>query len=255
MTVDTSPGPAMGLLADIPLSFVLYILTCCTRVHIRFHAFSHLFFFFERIHYCPMFNLHRRLKRSPSLMLQDRFTHMSGTLFTFDRTLDSRSAFEPSGHVSGTAAFDTTHPHLSPSSSSSLGISSSDQVLLYIEEGVFTTSSGLQLHVHKRYCWVWTPESALLRVFFVKPGSDSSPDYLFLELSSSSSSAGVSSEEGEVRKDRHHCGSDVYDAEYRLEGLLKGEKEWSVRYDVHGPKKDYTSLTTYRRTRPPSNAR
>lgn len=173
---------------------------------------------------------------------------LSGSSFSFERTLESRTPFEPSGHVSGTAAF-TYHPNLFSSSPLGLISSQSDQVLLYSEEGLFKTTdnSSSGLRVYKRYCWVWTPESSLLRVFFVKPqsanNSHPSPEDLFLELPAG---------EGEVRKSRHHCGQDVYEAEFRLEGLFnnKGEEDWSVRYDVHGPKKEYTSLTTYRRRSP-----
>ena len=180
-----------------------------------------------------------------------------GSSWRFSRMLTSALPTHPSGSVRGTATF----ARLSPSASTA-SASGAPPALLYVEEGVFTTTTQHVFTARQKYVYqLGSPvasteedETACLSVHFYEEGKGIGG--LFVEM-------GELEEEGEkgfwkaTNREQHLCAADLYTASWRVgRGMLgKGNSEggaeedqwWEVRYDVKGPKKDYVSETRYTR--------
>lgn len=166
------------------------------------------------------------------------FATLSKPTWHFTRTLSSLLPTHPSGTVTGTATFTPLSPH----------------TLLYSENGAFTTATGLEFSVRKKYVYQLTNPGrtpSIVVKFFddVGDGGGEGEGGVFVEM-------------GELREDaeavwvaenkaQHVCGEDLYRARWRFGSGMVGENGggmwWEVRYDVKGPRKEYVSTTRYER--------
>ncbi|EFQ91065.1 hypothetical protein PTT_12201 [Pyrenophora teres f. teres 0-1] len=179
----------------------------------------------------------------------------------FTRTLTSSLPTHPSGQVTGTATFT---PCALPSTF--------PPTLLYAEEGVFTTDTGVEFTARKRYIYQlktttsheeksakgdadymslsFFDDAALPRSHIGKGVGDKGEGIgaLFVEMGDLEGTAELAARNRET----HLCGGDLYTASWVFgRGMLGGERGggehvwWEVQYDVKGPKKDYVSKTRY----------
>jgi hypothetical protein len=124
---------------------------------------------------------------------------------------------------------------------------------LYIESGIFKTTSGLEMHMSRR--WIWrisfattppdsTKHKYMVRIFFVKSDGETE-DYLYNELGFEQRN-----ECKMVAYAEHPCGDDFYKSTYEM--TFRGENErllekFEVVHEVQGPAKDYISKTYHSR--------
>lgn len=156
------------------------------------------------------------------------------------RELSSKLDTHPSGIVQGTATFTP----LAPGSNS----------LLYTEEGEFITTSGLRMTVRRKYVYVLKEEdgSKHIAVHFDEEGQEIGS--LFVEMGT------LELKDGRIyveNREQHLCAADLYSSKWEFSLLISQEQNeyitkglgasWKVEYDVKGPKKDYSSSTTYTR--------
>ncbi|PSN71180.1 hypothetical protein BS50DRAFT_570585 [Corynespora cassiicola Philippines] len=198
-------------------------------------------------------------------------TLLSRSPWPFSRTLTSTLPTHPSGRVTGTATFSPLDlPHSSPPSSTS------QNALLYAEEGDFETTTGMRFSARRKYIYVLDPGSGtgeseagdgisrdgpgkegddpFVKVHFHDPTLPHGLGGLFVEMGD----VGPATDAGRSvytarNRERHLCAEDLYAASWRFgAGMVEetDEKElgdvwWEVRYEVSGPKKDYVSVTRY----------
>lgn len=186
-----------------------------------------------------------------------------------ERDLVSKLPSHPSGHWSGTARFllrqgtkDGLQCLQDGATSGSNAESNDDPGLeyLYIEEGTFSTSTGISFPATRRYVWRYDEKTDKLSVWFVRTGDKYSrkdpkrdeeqmrADYLFHEVEfvvPTDTIANVS--EGWEAKAGHLCVEDFYDVKYNFVFKAVNLKEWRLAYTVKGPQKDYTIDGVYRR--------
>ncbi|KAF9694950.1 hypothetical protein EKO04_007202 [Ascochyta lentis] len=188
------------------------------------------------------------------------FTALPSHTWSFTRTLRSTRPTHPSGTVTGVATFTAT-----PQPST----------LLYVEQGTFTTDTGLTLSTRRKYVYqLLAPRNDLAPRIVVRFFDDDARREdvgaggegvggVFVEmdeLSEEEEGAGVWVARN---KERHLCGEDLYAASWRFSGAMVGANIesakktesageavkrgvwWEVRYDVKGPGKDYVSTTRY----------
>jgi tRNA A64-2'-O-ribosylphosphate transferase len=187
-------------------------------------------------------------------------------LWKFTRTLQSALASHPSGTVTGSATFRRCSYAGAPPDSSTM---------LYSEEGEFVTESGQRFTARRKYVYQLRVgddrgNGKKVAVFFF---DDEKMPRGQSENGVGESGEGIGGlfvETGELavngsaheakNRAQHLCGEDLYAASWRFgEGMTRsrngeGSQEsegnklwWEVRYDVKGPKKDYTSETRYER--------
>lgn len=190
--------------------------------------------------------------------------HSRGSHWRFTRTLTSALSSHPSGTVTGTATF-------VPFALSSSLLSSEDakpsftpnvpDALLYCEEGEFVTTTGLRFQTTRKYVYRLKydspdDEAARIAVHFYPDGSSNTKEIggLFVEMDNLQTSIDGGQTALEASNiEQHLCAEDLYAASWRFDSRM-GEGDgiegtwWEVRYEVKGPKKDYTSCTAYRRT-------
>jgi hypothetical protein len=143
------------------------------------------------------------------------FASLPARGWAFRRELASR--LEGSGVVEGEASF-------APRGADEL---------LYEECGIFRLLSGPTFDVRKTY--LWRRRQDHLALHFDEPGEG-----LFHLVSLSTVGNAVRG-----ACERHPCGDDVYESSYAFEVAEGVLGRWSVRHDVRGPTKDYTSITVY----------
>lgn len=187
-----------------------------------------------------------------------------------ERDLISKLPSHPSGHWSGTAKFllrkgtkDGLQCIQGDATSTPDAESEDDPCLeyLYIEEGIFSTSTGISFPATRRYIWRYNEKTDKLSVWFVRTGDKFSrkdpkrdeeqmrADYLFHEIEftvPTDPMANVS--QGWEAKAGHLCVEDFYNVKYNFVFNAVNLKEWRLGYTVNGPQKDYTIDGVYRRT-------
>lgn len=177
------------------------------------------------------------------------FRSLLGT-WRLERDLSSKLPSHPSGHFSGTAQFllrqKTSHGLQCSSDGNSVPTDEEGLEYLYIEEGEFKTESGFGFKATRRYIWRFDEKRDVLSVWFVKPEELKTADYLFHEIEFKQPEEGKR-DEGWKAGAGHLCIDDFYDVEYGFKFQAVNLKEWSVGYNVRGPKKDYTIRGKYTR--------
>ena len=126
-----------------------------------------------------------------------------------------------------------------------------DAELLYSEEGELITDAGFRLMGSRRYVYRYQAASDSISAWFVKNDENAAVDYLFHELRF----LGNSDEQylpdnkdhyATKRAEGYHlCVEDHYTAEYSFEIRHNRRCCWTLNYDVHGPKKKYTTESVY----------
>lgn len=147
------------------------------------------------------------------------------------RTLNSALPQYPSGTFRGTASFhprDPTAPEYSAE-------------MLYVEDGELTTLQGFVMRGHRRYVYR-LKDGAGISSWFVK--SDGlTVDYLFHTLAFE-----IDEHEGwKAIGSSHLCLEDYYESDYRFYFNGVNIKKWELGYQVNGPKKDYSTKSTFSR--------
>ena len=170
------------------------------------------------------------------------FREMQGA-WTLRRVLRSAMPTYPSGTFYGKA-------FLTPRVPTETGY---DAELLYLEEGQLITDAGLRLTGSRRYVYRYQAASDSISAWFVKNDDNAIVDYLFHELRF----LGNSDEQylpnnqdlhATKRAHGHHlCVEDHYVAEYNFENRYSRRCCWTLKYDVQGPKKKYTTESVYTR--------
>lgn len=140
------------------------------------------------------------------------------------------------GTVSGSANFERRDP-TSPDTAAEY---------LYIEDGKFTTTTGMVLQATRRWIWRYHDSAATeapISVHFVKADGETE-DYVYNLLTFPPKEGSEIVDGREVLKARaeHPCGDDFYVSTYEFT-MAMGKFE--VRHEVKGPSKDYISRTTY----------
>lgn len=193
-----------------------------------------------------------------------------------ERDLVSKLPSHPSGHWSGTARFllrqgtsdglqcvqqgdNTTTTAAAPSGAEDEDDYDPGLEYLYIEEGTFSTGTGISFPATRRYVWRYDERRDRLSVWFVRTGDQYArkdpkrdeeqmrADYLFHEVEFLTVPAADTSKEGWEAKAGHLCIEDFYDVRYHFVFNAVNLKEWRLGYTVKGPHKDYTIDGVYRR--------
>jgi tRNA A64-2'-O-ribosylphosphate transferase len=177
----------------------------------------------------------------------------------FTRTLRSVLASHPSGTVTGSAKF---------SRCSYAGAPPNTSTVLYSEEGEFVTNNGLRFTARRKYVYrlrvdANTKQGKNIAVFFFDDEKMPRGQSVYGVGENGEAIGGLFVETGELaieggayttkNREKHLCGEDLYSASWKFGDAMteptKGEEGrhqwWEVRYDVKGPKKDYTSETRY----------
>ncbi|KAL6716609.1 WD repeat-containing protein 6 [Lecanora helva] len=176
---------------------------------------------------------------TPTLTKQ-LFDSLEGS-WNLSRSIDSRLLSYPSGNFTGTTFFEKRSP--------------SDRTFaaeyLYSEKGDFMTVSGVTMEATRQYVYRYDGSSDVISVWFVKPNDGSTVDYFFHSLDFSSLAWGdpngsKDNGQGEVIAKGHHlCNEDSYSSEYDFQLEDFRLNQWSLKYRVAGPKKDYTTVAVY----------
>ena len=173
----------------------------------------------------------------PQSRTRSLFQNMLGE-WTLNRTIKSKLSNYPSGVFRGTA-------RITPKESSNKIY---DLECLYEEEGTLTTEQGISLRGSRRYVYRYQEKTDTISAWFVKPESKSVVDYLFHEVKfKTPDQMRYSKNKGKVTKAQGHhlCIDDDYDAEYEFISKSETLEKWSIKYQVVGPKKDYTLNASY----------
>ena len=157
------------------------------------------------------------------------------------RVLKSALSTYPSGVFQGTASFISRYP-------TDLQYQGE---YAYIEEGELSTETGLSIKGGRRYVYRYQESSDTITAWFVKADNAANVDYLFHEvkfrkpLTVSADIAVAKTIDVLTAYGYHLCVEDHYTAEYNFQYSNKSMCEFSVKYIVDGPKKDYTAHATY----------
>ncbi|PVI02716.1 hypothetical protein DM02DRAFT_289711 [Periconia macrospinosa] len=185
----------------------------------------------------------------------------SGKPWTFTRTLTSNLPQHPSGTVNGNATF-VPFATSSPEHNQTASAMHIANTLLYSEEGEFSTTTGLTLQTRKNYIYRLgsdapqeTPTRIAVHFYLDEAWKEERVGGLFVEMDAMKVAWGDGGNAilEAKNKEQHLCAEDLYAASWRFDMNLAGDagasgQWWEVHYIVKGPKKDYTSHTTYRRT-------
>ena len=170
------------------------------------------------------------------------FTGLKGN-WTLCRVLKSAIPSYPSGTFRGKASL-TTRPPTD---------SDYEAELLYFEEGELLTDKGFQLKGSRRYVYRYQAKSNSISAWFVKNDDDATVDYLFHQLQyQGSNGEEYQSDESNMHvpssaRGYHLCIEDQYVAFYTFEHRASTMTKWTLKYNVKGPKKDYTTDATFTR--------
>ncbi|KAF8854121.1 flavin-containing monooxygenase-like protein [Acephala macrosclerotiorum] len=164
------------------------------------------------------------------------FRALQGT-WSLSRTIRSQLATFPSGTLTGTASF-------IPRSSTD---ENADMEYLYFEEGDFRPSWGGTMTARRSYVYHYTEKGDSMDVWFTK-GDGKMSDYFFHKLEFLVEGRRKSLDEPWRAKSSHLCIEDLYNVEYEF--FFKGTtiEKWTSKYNVKGPKKDYTIENLYMRS-------
>ena len=177
--------------------------------------------------------------RQSSSVTKAIFSRLIGK-WNIERTLESMISTYPSGTFRGTA-------HLSSRLSTDKAY---DAEYVYVEEGQLTTYQGLSLRASRSYVYRFQEDTNSITAWFVKSGKDAVVDYFFHRITFDETIGEQASKKlaPYVASAHHLCVDDVYTVAYtfRLSEVLS-LNDWSIRYDVKGPKKDYTTHARYTR--------
>ncbi|KAL8961686.1 MAG: hypothetical protein Q9193_001794 [Seirophora villosa] len=157
-----------------------------------------------------------------------------------NRTINSALPSYPSGNFKGKATFERRQP-------SAEGY---HDEYLYSESGTFSADQGLTFQASRQYVYRYQPSSDAISAWFVKPDDRSTVDYLFHELRMEdrreTDDRQVSQDHLVVRASAYHlCVDDHYTPDYKFQlkdGILD---DWSLKYHVKGPQKDYIAEACY----------
>lgn len=167
------------------------------------------------------------------------------------RTYVSRLPEYPSGPSTGTGDFIPRKASKIPGASGT-AISETEMPkieYLYSEKTTLTTSSGLQLQGTQQYIYRYDEPHDKLVVYFAKRDDEATLDYLFHEVDLEAPPPVAVAQAGPWKaKSSHFCSPDSYEVEYTF--YFKGADldKWQIKYDVKGPRKDYTMETWYTRS-------
>lgn len=150
------------------------------------------------------------------------------------RSLESAIPAYPSGIFDGLATFRERIP----------SDPAFDNEYLYVEDGHFKTQQGLTLSATRRYVYRYQLNSNQISAWFVKSEDGITVDYLFhvLDLSATTPETETISV-----KAHHLCNEDNYWVQYLFPYRDSNLNEFSIKYAVNGPNKDYTADATYTR--------
>jgi hypothetical protein len=158
------------------------------------------------------------------------FRSLAGS-WTLKTQINNRLDASMSGTVTGTATFTPT---------------TSLNEYLYSEIGEFRVPSGKHFKVHQKYVYVFDNVANRIDVFFEDQGTRS---HLFHSLNflprESSSVVGSSGSKGWRAEGQHLCVKDMYYPSYRFQFQGNNLAEMEISYNVVGPQKDYTKVTTF----------
>ena len=121
-----------------------------------------------------------------------------------------------------------------------------DAECLYSESGDFKTQQGLTMRATRQYVYRYSRSTDAISVWFVKPDDGSAVDYFFHQLDLRDTDPGIDKgPEIRTASGYHLCVEDNYNANYSFQ--LKDSKivQWRAVFDVDGPKKGYTTQSTY----------
>ncbi len=159
------------------------------------------------------------------------------------RTIRTANPSYPSGDLTGTAKIEER-----PASEARFS-----HECLYSEEGNFRTNKDFTVRVRRQYAYRYEQEVDKLTAWFVKSDESTSVDYLFhcLEFVNGTQTFHDrrSGKDGTVliADGRHLCGNDDYTSEYVFTLFGQELAEWTVKYIVKGPQKDYVARARYTR--------
>jgi hypothetical protein len=158
------------------------------------------------------------------------FRALQGT-WNLHRTLTSALPQYPSGTFRGTASFHPREP-TAPEYSAEM---------LYVEDGELTTLQGFVMRGRRRYVYR-LKENAGISSWFLK-ADGLTVDYLFHTLAFE-----VDEQEGwKAIGSSHLCVDDYYESDYRFYFDGIDIEKWELGYQVNGPKKDYSTKSTFTR--------
>ncbi len=187
------------------------------------------------------------------------FRSLQGT-WHLDRQLTSRLPSHPSGRFLGTADFRVRAA--TKDGLKERGVVDPEELeYLYVEDGTFTAAKGgPSFRATRRYIWRYNTVMDQLSVWFARTDDASRADYLFHALQfavapfpDTQPATPRVPTSGPLHPGRwvatacHLCINDFYDVQYQFAFSGVNLKDWNLRYDVRGPKKDYTIAGTYRR--------
>lgn len=101
-----------------------------------------------------------------------------------------------------------------------------DDHLHYFEEGLFTLVSGAQIIIKQEYFYIFDNAAQTIIKHEAQSGVPSKALYTIKD-----------------NKANHLCGSDLYIAHYEFSSTT--HNEFTVKYKVNGPCKEYSSCTKY----------
>ncbi|QIW97686.1 hypothetical protein AMS68_003204 [Peltaster fructicola] len=163
--------------------------------------------------------------------------------WAISRRIESKNTSFPSGTLTGTAFF---HPRFPTKDKSAQAF---DLEYLYIETGVYRTTTGAEMNASRRYVYRYTEVEDKISVWFVKPDREYEVDYLFHNLQFSPPDV-TETEGASIAAADHLCINDMYKTRYRLPMKGISLPSFWIEHSVHGPAKDYVSKTTYERRKP-----
>jgi len=157
------------------------------------------------------------------------------------RSITSHNSNYPSGVLEGTATFESRLPSHEAFSAE----------YLYSESGDFVTGDGLAIEATRRYVYRYNRNRDNITVWFVKVEDGITVDYFFHGLKFLALDGGrLSRPEDEtgiklLASGHHLCGKDNYVVEYGLVWNGSAPKDWTVRFNVQGPRKNYMTSGIY----------
>ncbi|NCT57678.1 MAG: hypothetical protein GW760_08240 [Legionella sp.] len=125
----------------------------------------------------------------------------------------------------------------------SVSIKKIDETTLhYQEQGVLTTSLDAKLNMHREYVYKYCPIKNIIEKYF---SINNKPSTLFYRLHFNSNQINTIL----TAHADHQCNQDYYEADYSFFGFFDNNlfDNFSLIYQVTGPKKAYTSETRYER--------
>ena len=149
------------------------------------------------------------------------------------RKLHSVIAEFPSGTLIGSGSF---HPR-APTAPEY------DLEYLYIEKGFLVTEQGSSMQAHRKYVYRYREDKDQVSVWFVKQDGKTC-DYLYHELKFQARDS-QKAECSWIANGDHLCEADFYSSQYVFHFDGVALKNFAINHTVKGPKKDYTSETSY----------